>query len=59
MAENRRCNCENSHCDQHLPGICTKPAGDTYIDQLGFVCDDCAAKYPAEYHVANLRRHTA
>ena len=44
-----RCNCESGRCN-HEYG-CGKPAADTFIDQLGYVCDACAANYPKEYRL--------
>jgi hypothetical protein len=44
---NEKCNCENGSCG-HSEG-CGKIAGDTFIDQIGYVCDECAKTYPGKY----------
>lgn len=48
--EGEQCNCENSRCDHQGP--CPKLAGDTYIEQIGYVCDSCAKEYPDRYKVS-------
>jgi hypothetical protein len=49
------CNCENGQCD-HEEG-CGNLAGDTYIDQLGYVCVACGNGYPKEYHISIKREN--
>lgn len=51
-----RCNCENSAC-QHVAGGCEHGAGLTRIKYLGVVCDTCASRYPAEYHIEPFIRY--
>lgn len=41
------CNCENIKC--HPDGPCPNPHEYAYVEQLGFVCADCAANYPERY----------
>lgn len=47
----KRCNCENTKCDDHQNTYCNRSAGKQRAMYVGALCDECAERMPTEYMI--------